>query len=263
MALVGSCWLVASIRRSGTGRRFLSVRANERAAAAAGVNVPRTKMLAFGIGAGLAGLAGTLYAFQASGGVSSASFVFTTGLTVLAFTYLAGITSINGAIIAGMLSPVAVLTVVSGYLFKGLKIEDYTPIIGGIGLIVTAIIHPEGIAPYFQPVMRYAGTWLVKARKVEWISFAKRYLPWIVGAWIVGYIIWPLRVSSYNKFWMPWVAVIVTMMLIRPIALGIYAKITGKPVAALPGHEGDKEAAAEGKPPPSEAAAAAPVEVAG
>ena len=63
--LVGSCWLVANIRRSGTGRRFLSVRANERAAAAAGVNVPRTKMLAFGIGAGLAGLAGMLFAFQA------------------------------------------------------------------------------------------------------------------------------------------------------------------------------------------------------
>ena len=52
------------------------------------------------------------------------------------------------------------------------------------------------------------------------------------------------------------VAVVVTMMFIRPIALGIYAKVTGKPVAALPGHEGDQEAAADGKPPPSEAAAA-------
>ena len=29
--LVGACWFVANIRRSGTGRRFLSVRANERA----------------------------------------------------------------------------------------------------------------------------------------------------------------------------------------------------------------------------------------
>ena len=48
--LMASCWLVvANIRRTGTGRRFLAVRANERAAAAAGINVARTKLLAFGI----------------------------------------------------------------------------------------------------------------------------------------------------------------------------------------------------------------------
>jgi ABC-type branched-subunit amino acid transport system permease subunit len=254
--LVGCCWLVANIRRSGTGRRFLSVRANERAAAAAGVNVPRTKMLAFAIGAGLAGLAGTLFAIQI-GNVSSASFVFTLGLTVLAFTYLAGITSINGAIIAGMLAPASVITVVSAYLFKGAAIEDYVPIIGGISLIFTAIIHPEGIAPFFQPVMRHAGNWLAHARQAEWLSFAKRYGPWIVGGWIAGFLIWPARVSSYNKFWMPLVGVIITMMLVRPIVLGIYWKITGKERPALPGHEGDHAAAELGLPPPGEVAAAA------
>ena len=41
--------VVVNVRRSGTGRRFLTVRGNERAAAAAGVSVPGTKMLAFGL----------------------------------------------------------------------------------------------------------------------------------------------------------------------------------------------------------------------
>ena len=125
-----------------------------------------------------------------------------------------------------------------------------------MGLIFTAIIHPEGIAPYFQPIMRHAGNWLVHARGAQWVDFAKRYGPWLVGGWIAGYLIWPLRVDSYNKFWMPLLGVVITMMLVRPIVLAIYWKITGKERPALPGHEGDKHAAELGLPPPAEAAAA-------
>ena len=51
--------LVSNLRRSGTGRRFLAVRANERAAAAAGIEVPRTKLLAFAIASGIAGVGGS------------------------------------------------------------------------------------------------------------------------------------------------------------------------------------------------------------
>jgi branched-chain amino acid transport system permease protein len=156
-----------------------------------------------------------------------------------------------------MLAPAAVVVAISGYLFKDARIEDYTPILGGIGLIVTAIIHPEGIAPYFQPIMRHAGNWLVHARGPEWISFVKRYVPWIVGAAIVGYLIWPARVDSYNKFWMPVLAVVLTILFIRPILLRIYWAATGKKAPPLPGHEGDREAAELGLPPPAEADAAA------
>ena len=42
------CYLVANIRRSDDGRQMLAMRSNERAAAAAGINVSGTKMLAFG-----------------------------------------------------------------------------------------------------------------------------------------------------------------------------------------------------------------------
>ena len=41
VVLLGCIALVANLRRNGTGRRFLAVRANERAAAAAGINVSR------------------------------------------------------------------------------------------------------------------------------------------------------------------------------------------------------------------------------
>ncbi|GAB04768.1 amino acid ABC transporter permease [Gordonia amarae] len=55
---------VVYLRRSRLGTRMLAVRANERSAAASGVNVTATKLAAFGIGAFIAGLGGTLLAYQ-------------------------------------------------------------------------------------------------------------------------------------------------------------------------------------------------------
>ena len=107
---------VANMRRSGLGRRFLSVRANERAAAAAGINVARTKLLAFGISAAIAGIGGVMLAFKQVE-VSSANFPYTASLAVLAFAYLGGITSINGAIVGGMLVAGALAAVTSNYFY--------------------------------------------------------------------------------------------------------------------------------------------------
>ena len=50
--------LVANVRRSSLGQRMLAVRSNERAAAAAGINVRNTKLAGFGIAAFIAGMAG-------------------------------------------------------------------------------------------------------------------------------------------------------------------------------------------------------------
>ena len=152
---------IANLRRSGLGRRFLSVRANERAAAAAGINVARTKLLAFGMSAAIAGTGGVMLAFKQVE-VASANFPYTASLAVLAFAYLGGITSINGAVIGGLLVAGALAPVTSNYFYAS-TIERYLGIIGGIGMILTAIIHPEGIAPFMQPTMRYAGNWLVSA----------------------------------------------------------------------------------------------------
>ena len=150
---------VANMRRNGTGRRFLAVRANERAAAAAGVNVTRTKLLAFGIGAGLAGIGGVMLGFKQND-VSSANFVYQASLVYLAFAYLGGITSINGAIVGGMLAPAGLITVVSNYFFAGTNIDSYVAVLGGAGLVLTAIVHPEGMAPFFQELFRHLGSWL-------------------------------------------------------------------------------------------------------
>jgi branched-chain amino acid transport system permease protein len=135
--------VVVNVRRSGTGRRFLTVRGNERAAAAAGVSVAGTKMLAFALSAFIAGLGGVLSGYR-FGSVTPLYFGALNSLLFLAFAYLGGISSVMGAMLAGTLAP-------NGVTFTALEkwfnlSPDYVPLIGGIGLIFSAIRNPEGLA---------------------------------------------------------------------------------------------------------------------
>jgi len=299
VVLMLSIMLVVNLRVTGTGRRFLAVRANERAAAAAGVSVPRTKLLAFGISAGLAGLSGVMLAFQQNN-VASAAFVFGLGLSVVAFAYLAGITSINGALVAGMLVPASLIAVTSNHYFADTNIERYTGVLGGLGIIVTAIIHPEGIAPFFQQGMRHLGGWIVDstpgfrslrtayqkeparigpmlavlfAGAMAWLFFfeftddhftrlvitaavfttaaislartlgpldptvgeagqkwaanLRTFGPTALVGYGLGWLIFPLRVDTYSKLYMPLVGAFLAL-LIRSIGMRIYRAVTGQ-----------------------------------
>ncbi len=156
VVLAACAVMVANLRRSPTGRRFLAVRANERAAAAVGVAVPRTKLLAFAIASGIAGIGGVVLGFRQND-VSSAGFVYQASLATLAFAYLGGITSINGAIVGGLLAPAGLVTVTTGFLLVDTDISRYTAVIGGAGMVIMAITNPSGIAMSLQPPLQRAG----------------------------------------------------------------------------------------------------------
>ncbi len=140
---VGMCLLVAAVRRGSLGRRMLAVRSNERAAAAAAVDVRNVKLVAFGISAFIAGVAGTLYAYN-FGSVSASRFDALTALGLIAFAYAGGITLISGAIFAGVISTEALFP---HALDKWLGISgNWILLFGGVLLIFTLIQHPEGVA---------------------------------------------------------------------------------------------------------------------
>ena len=143
----GSCYAIANIRRSATGRKFLATRSNERAAAAAGVNVSATKLLAFGTAAFVAGIAGALSSYR-FGTVNPEYFGGLQSLTFFAFAYLGGISGVSGAVAAGFLVPGGVMFTILDSVF-GIP-GEFAPILGGIGLILTAILNPEGIAGGFR-----------------------------------------------------------------------------------------------------------------
>jgi branched-chain amino acid transport system permease protein len=100
---VGVCLGVCLLRRGRLGQQMLAVRANERSAAAIGINVRSVKIMGSAIGASIAGLAGALYAYN-FGSVSSDQFDPLTALSLIAFAYVGGITYVSGAVIAGLIS---------------------------------------------------------------------------------------------------------------------------------------------------------------
>jgi branched-chain amino acid transport system permease protein len=135
--------LVANLRRSLLGQQMLAVRANERAAAAAGVNVARVKITAYAISSFIAGTAGWMYAYN-FGSVSAARFGFLIALGFVAFAYIGGITMVSGAVIGGLVATEGLVP----YFFEELLgiSGNWTLLVGGLILIFTLIQNPEGIA---------------------------------------------------------------------------------------------------------------------
>ncbi len=140
---IALCLLVASLRRSVLGQQMLAVRANERAAAATGINVARVKITAYGISSFIAGTAGWMYAYN-FGSVSPARFGFLIALGFVAFAYIGGITMVSGAIVGGL---IATEGLVPHFFQTILGISgNWVLLFGGVLLIVTLIQNPEGVA---------------------------------------------------------------------------------------------------------------------
>jgi ABC-type branched-subunit amino acid transport system permease subunit len=149
--------MVARLRRSPTGRMMVAVRSNERAAAAAGIDVARTKLFAFALSAWIAGLGGCLLAYQAQV-VSPETFSSGTSLALLAVVMVAGIGRIAGAIVAGVMLTANGLMVT--FLNQQFGVGNYQLVVAGLALTITAIANPNGIAANPPPPLVWAGRWI-------------------------------------------------------------------------------------------------------
>lgn len=161
-------WVYCNIRRSSVGRAFLAVRSNERAAAGTGISVRMLKFAAFGLSGLIAGTAGVLltYEFQ---GASEPTFTTTASLTVIAFAYLGGIGRLSGAFAAGLIASGGLVTVI---IDRVANVPEYYLLITGLGLVVTAIQNPEGIAGSFISYGRRALEQIRAQLEARWPSAA-------------------------------------------------------------------------------------------
>lgn len=141
VALMFAVFVVSNLIRSGTGRRFLAVRSNERAAASVGISVSSTKLQAFAIASGLAAMGGCFVGYG-RGQLSAESFTWLVGLSILVYAYLGGITTISGAILGGFLAPLGLVFVV---VDRNLSLGNSYSLLAGIGLITQAVFNPSGI----------------------------------------------------------------------------------------------------------------------
>ncbi len=140
VVLVVCCLLVSRVLTGTTGRRFLAVRSNERAAAAVGIDVARSKLLAFAVSSFLAGIGGALLAYS-RGAVSVESYNYFAGISFLIYAFIGGIVSVGGALVAGLLAPFGLVYVFANGL---IDLGSSYAIIGGVGMILAAITAPRG-----------------------------------------------------------------------------------------------------------------------
>jgi ABC-type branched-subunit amino acid transport system permease subunit len=136
---------VANLRRGELGRRMLAVRSNERAAAAAGVNVRALKIAAFAISSALAGVAGVLFAYD-FGTVSTSMFDVMTALSVVASVYVLGVTVVQGAVLGGFGMVGAVVPLIlQKWVLPQDRVGLYVQLLIGAGLLIQLRFYPDGI----------------------------------------------------------------------------------------------------------------------
>lgn len=149
LVAAGAALLVARVRMSGTGRRFLATRMNERAAAAAGIDVVRQKLTGAALSSFLAAVAGILYGYKTID-LTNRGLEADEGLQFLALAFLGGIATISGAVVGGLIAPSGLLLVT---VFSGNISEDVFLAIG-FGVLLATRVFPSGIAGFVLGLRR-------------------------------------------------------------------------------------------------------------
>lgn len=140
---------VANLRAGPVGRRLIAVRSNERAATALGIKVPVAKFYAFGLGAAVAACGGVLMGFRFAT-VQYSQFNFFASIQLITTTIVGGIGFIAGALIAALQVPSGVVSYVTEHLSNA---EQWVLLASGMGLVLTLIAHPDGMAHTFTSAL--------------------------------------------------------------------------------------------------------------
>ena len=143
-ALVGG--LCQYIRKAWMGRVFNGIAEDEDTMRVLGIDVPRYKLVAFALGTGLAGLAGSMYAYNLRF-IGPDSFGFVESITVLSMVVVGGIGSVTGVIVAAAL----LSALPAWFQFIG----DYKLLVYGGLLFLMMRFSPGGMAAlvgrFFSP----------------------------------------------------------------------------------------------------------------
>lgn len=132
-------FIVMNLVNSRTGRAIMAIRDNRIAAESIGINITKYKLMAFSISAGLAGVAGVLYAHNLTTLTAlPKNFGYNMSIMILVYVVLGGIGSICGSVIA------AVILYLLPEMLRGLS--NYRMLMYAIVLILAMLFNS---APQF------------------------------------------------------------------------------------------------------------------
>ena len=120
------------------GRAWASVSQSEPSALASGINITRYKLLAFGLAAFMAGVAGGLYGAHVQSNSSIAQFDRQAALFLIAVVLMGGISSLWGAVLAAFFATIMLPFLTQNVIGHNFW-NDFALTIFGIGLMINLI----------------------------------------------------------------------------------------------------------------------------
>jgi len=154
-----------NILRSPLGRAFAAVRDSEISAQAIGVDIARTKTMAFGISCAMTGLGGALMGLFA-GAFNNETFNFLLAIQLLMMIVIGGLGFIHGAFLGAIVVAFLPqgLSILTDQLGRGFNVPGLEYGVFGMILIAFIIFEPHGLY----------GRWLKIRVWLELFPFARR-----------------------------------------------------------------------------------------
>jgi branched-chain amino acid transport system permease protein len=137
VAMIATLFIIRNFISSTLGKGVEAIREDEIAAEIMGVDTRRTKVAAFMLSCGLAGLAGGLFAHWPGGYINPLMFTILRSTEVMVMVYLGGMGSISGSIISAIFFTLLLEFLRDLGVFKWVVI----PLL----LIVMMLFRPQGI----------------------------------------------------------------------------------------------------------------------
>jgi branched-chain amino acid transport system permease protein len=126
------------LENSRLGRAWMALRDDEDVAQALGINLVKSKLLAYGLGAAFAGLAGSIFATMLTS-VYPSSFQLLISVNVLALIIVGGMGSLPGVVL-GSIALIGLPELLREF-------GEYRYLFYGVALVVMMHLRPEGLWP--------------------------------------------------------------------------------------------------------------------
>ncbi len=171
VAVAATLIVCLNLLRSGTGRAWAAIRANETVAEALGIGVAAHKLLAFVISSALTALAGALFAYY-RGFVSVEAFSLFLSIQYVAMIIIGGIGSVLGAILGAVFVTLFPYGIEAGLRalpgaqrYAGMLFAVNYAAFGAV-MILFLVLEPQGLVGIWRRVQTYFLLWPFKHRPV-------------------------------------------------------------------------------------------------
>ena len=146
--VIFTIFVTMRLRNSRIGRAWIALREDEIACVAMGIDMARTKLSAYALGAFWAGMVGVLFAAKTTF-INPASFTFMESAIVLSIVVLGAMGSILGVILGAF-----ILILLPEYLRA---FSEYRMLAFGAAMVLMMIFRPQGIISNIRQKYEYKG----------------------------------------------------------------------------------------------------------